>query len=778
VEVIDSRRPRIRRSLDLVRAVALLLAVLVLVGLGSIAGDTSRGANADITRLLSEVPHVFIRLFSALGAFGALAVPIAFVVRELVRGQSRRLIEAILTGVAAIGAIESLDRLVDAIPSTALYDALTRLGTGAAVRPLDAYLAALFAFVAVIGVSGDPLWRGLLILVTALYIVSAFTATRASLLSLILSLTIGATIGMAIRYIGGSVNDTPDAARIAAELARRDVVLIRMQAVLPRAGDHRTYLAEAHDGRRLIVHAFDRDLIASGAVHGIYRLIRLRSEIAAPPALSLERVAERRTLLSMSAVAAGVPVPMLVAGVPVGPDTIVLAYDRPHGSAMTSPTDAQLDRLWAIVARLHQHRITHRGLIASEILIDDNSQILLPIPTDGTAFASDLRIALDRVQLLVTTGALVGAERAVRCARTALSDDEMAATLPLLQPIALARGTRAVATHHLLDDLRSQIRGHLEQPAPSLAKVERVRPRTIITIAAVIVAGYLIIGQLGSVDLGTVFAAARWQWVPLVVLASVATYFAAALSLTGYVQERLMFRRTVLAQLAASFAGFVTPPAVGGLAINIRYLQKAKVSTAGAATSVGMSQVVNAVSHVVLLVAFAAATGASAHHSLPVPGWAFVAVGAVAVAALLALAVPIARRWLVSRLLPPLREALPRLLNLLSSPTKLAESVGGALALNICYILALWGAAHAFDADVGFAQVAVVYLAGAAIGSVAPTPGGLGAVELAMSTGLAAIGMSSAAAVSAVLMFRLATFWLPVPFGWIAMHYLQRREAL
>jgi uncharacterized membrane protein YbhN (UPF0104 family) len=51
-------------------------------------------------------------------------------------------------------------------------------------------------------------------------------------------------------------------------------------------------------------------------------------------------------------------------------------------------------------------------------------------------------------------------------------------------------------------------------------------------------------------------------------------------------------------------------------------------------------------------------------------------------------------------------------------------------------------------------------------------------VEVALSTGLAAAGMASAAAVSAVLLFRLATFWLPVPVGWIAFQWLQHRDAI
>jgi len=69
-------------------------------------------------------------------------------------------------------------------------------------------------------------------------------------------------------------------------------------------------------------------------------------------------------------------------------------------------------------------------------------------------------------------------------------------------------------------------------------------------------------------------------------------------------------------------------------------------------------------------------------------------------------------------------------------------------------------------------------LAGAAVASAAPTPGGLGAVEVALSTGLTAAGMSGTAAISAVLLFRLATFWLPVPAGWVALHFLQRRSVI
>lgn len=72
-----------------------------------------------------------------------------------------------------------------------------------------------------------------------------------------------------------------------------------------------------------------------------------------------------------------------------------------------------------------------------------------------------------------------------------------------------------------------------------------------------------------------------------------------------------------------------------------------------------------------------------------------------------------------------------------------------------------------------------MYLTGSAIGSVVPTPGGLGAVEAALTAGLTAVAhVATPNALSAVLLFRLLSFWLPIPVGWVALNYLQRHDAL
>jgi uncharacterized membrane protein YbhN (UPF0104 family) len=779
-EVVESRPARIHRRLDLIRLAALIVVLLLLLLLAVLARDTSRGASADLARLLSHVPGVFAHALRLASAFAALAVPLALIVRETARRHRRRLLEALLTGLLAIGVAEAVDRAVAAVPSSSLHAALTSVPGGAPVQALDTYLTALFAFAAVLGVAEEPRWRRLLRAVTGAYVISAFLAGQATLVSLLLSPVVGLVVGLAVRYMAGSVDQRPDGHRIAAELQRRGTDVVRLEAAPTGADRLRRYRAVTRTGEQLTVQVFDRELIASGAIYNLYSTLRLRADLAPSPALSLERVTEHRTLLAMTTQAAGVRTPRLVVGLPVGPDTIVLAYESVAGVPWDEPTDGQLDDVWSSVERLHAHGVTHRGLTAEGILVDGDGSVVLPIPVSGSLFAGELRVNLDRAQLLITTAQVAGAERAVRAARRSLPDDELAAVLPVLQPIALPGATRRAVRQHpeLLEAVRDEVQAQTDHRPPPVAHVERFRPRAVLSIAAILVAGYLIVGQLASVDLATVFSQARWQWVPLVVLASAATYAAAALSLTGYVRERLSFPRTLLAQLAASFTGFVTPPAVGGLALNARYLQKAGVSPTGIATGLGLSQILNAASHVVLLLGFAAATGRSANDGFRVPGWGFGVLAAVAGILLLALTIPAVRHGLAARLLPPLREALSRLFSLVTTPPKLAEALLGTLALNVTYIAALWFAVQAFNGSVAVAGVAVVYLAGAAVGSVSPTPGGLGAVELALSTGLVALGMVSSAAVSAVLLFRLATFWLPVPLGWVALQWLRRLDAV
>jgi glycosyltransferase 2 family protein len=46
-------------------------------------------------------------------------------------------------------------------------------------------------------------------------------------------------------------------------------------------------------------------------------------------------------------------------------------------------------------------------------------------------------------------------------------------------------------------------------------------------------------------------------------------------------------------------------------------------------------------------------------------------------------------------------------------------------------------------------------------------------MEAALLVGLTAAGAQTGPAIAAVLAYRLLTFWLPIPPGWLAYHHLR-----
>ncbi|GAA4967053.1 hypothetical protein GCM10023238_38670 [Streptomyces heliomycini] len=122
------------------------------------------------------------------------------------------------------------------------------------------------------------------------------------------------------------------------------------------------------------------------------------------------------------------------------------------------------------------------------------------------------------------------------------------------------------------------------------ARLERVRPRTLISFIAGAIGAYFLLTQLTHIEFGPLISNAEWGWVAAAVLFSAASYVAAAMALLGFVPERVPFVRTVAAQVAGSFVKIVAPAAVGGVALNTRFLQRAGVRPGLAVASVGASQ--------------------------------------------------------------------------------------------------------------------------------------------------------------------------------------------
>lgn len=801
IQVSDQLERRIRKPADALRCVLACIAIFLLVVAVVAAGATARGAESNIVGASQRLPYPLLYLASQIVNLGLIILPLALAVAQLIRRQVRRLIEAAATGVAAALVAYIANILLERHAAGRLYYAIIMAHPSANhVNALDPYVVGLIAFATMIGLTGRPGWRNSLILAVCVYAIVQLTAsnvTHESIITILITVLAGHAIGLGVRYAAGSASQRPSARDIARALSTQRVgrakhdkdltvtAIRRIRQPRPEAPGSRHYAVTTLDGTQLDVVVFDRDQQAAGTFYQLYRWIRVRGQVSHTAPLSLDRAVERRALLTYATEDAGVPTPRLRTLVRVGPDAAVLAYDHWEGGTLaernSACTDEKLGRVWDAVTRLHAHHVAHRGLTADRIVFTPEGRVMLLDPGDGDVAASDLQMRLDLAQLVAELALIVGPEKSARLAVERVDGDELVNVLSLLQPVALVRSTR----HELRRrrDVLPTVRKALLEAVPdeevTPVQLQRIRPRALVTLVASVVAVYLLAGQLAKHTIGSLLSGARWPWVFAALGLSVATYVGASLSVSGFVSEKLGFFRTTLVQLASSFVTLVTPAAVGGVALNVRYLQRRKVPAPAAVASVGVSQVVALVLHVLMLVVFGAITGAGNSNPIhPPPAWVyFVGGGLIAIAGAV-LAVPAGRRLVRARVSPTFGHVLPRLIEIAQRPAKLAEGIGGALLLTIAYIFCLATCVAAFGGAVPIAKIGFVYLTGSALGSIIPTPGGLGAVEFALTTGLTGAGVPGGVALSAVLLFRLLTFWLPVPLGWVALNYLERNNDL
>ena len=805
--VEDRLESRIRIPADLLRFVIALIEIALLAGLGLIARATANGAEIDIVLASQRLPHAVLSFLGFAAHVALLILPAALAMRMLVRRQPARLAEGLAAGGITVGVVLAANLLLKHQVANGLYDVLTARHTAdKRVPALDWYLSGLTAYVTVIGLSGRPRWRTIFWLAVAFYAVASLAAAQTTVFSVLITLLIGVACGAALRYALGAVSERPSAVEIAEALAAVDGPVASIRRVVHPSLETRRYTATLRGGGRLDLTVFDRDQQAADLFYRLYRRLRLRTQVSRSAPLTLDRAIERRALLTYAAEDAGVPTPRLRALIRVGPEAAVLANESHDGTTLAelpgAPTDAELAQVWEAVLQLHSRRVTHRALTADRILLvggdpapgeqpqplgrhprareNGDGQVMLLDPGNGDVAASDLQLRLDLAQLLAELALLVGPERAARSGRQKLSEDELAAVAPLIQPVVLHRSTRAATRRRkdVLPALRKLLRPAVLGPETAPVQLERIRLRTLVTLVAAVFAAYLLAVDLTKTSFSHVLRHADWRWTAAAVLLSALTYVGSTWQLSGFVLEHLRPVRTFLAEVACSFVTLVTPAAVGGAALNIRYLRRAKVAPADAVASVSVSQVIALALHVILLVIFGAMAGTLHGNAIRPPGWTYFVLAGLAGVALVVLAVPAGRRLLLSRLTPTLGQVIPRLLDLAQRPVKLAEGLGGTLLVTACYIGCLAVCVRAFGGSLPFVAVAFVYLTGNAIGSAVPIPGGIGTVDAALAAGLTAAGLHGTEAFSSVLLFRTMTFWLPVPVGWTALNYLQRHEAL
>ncbi|MFJ9716559.1 lysylphosphatidylglycerol synthase domain-containing protein [Streptomyces sp. NPDC101213] len=851
---------RVHRPSDLMRLLVGVLAVVVLLGIAAFAHGTTSGLEQDINKGTGQAPDLLIKIAGLASSIAILLVPVAFAIERLIKRDGLRIADGVLAAVLAHGVTLATDLWVAKAAPDSIQEALTQPSPGdvhALTDPVHGYLAPVIAYMTAVGMSRRPRWRAVLWIVLMLDAFSMLVTGYTTPFSIILTVLIGWTVAYGTLYAVGSPNVRPTGRTLMAGLRHvgfRPVSAARREVPEnPETGDRgRRYFVTLEDGPPLDVTVVDREQQAQGFFYRAWRNLTLRGFATRSSLQSLRQALEQEALLAYAAISAGANAPKLIATSELGPDAVMLVYEHTGGRTLDSLADEEItDELlhdtWQQVRALQSRRIAHRRLVGDAILVDRSGTVILTDMRVGEIAAGDLLLRMDTSQLLVTLGLRVGAERSVASAVSVLGPDAVADCLPMLQPIALSRSTRATlrrlareraqrerdavleasrqakqARHEAAgheagpppadkaekkavraearaekraidealeeareEDLLTQIRHEVLRIRPQApvepARLERVRPRTLISFIAGAIGAYFLLTQLTHIEFGPLIANAEWGWVAAAVLFSAASYVAAAMSLLGFVPERVPFPRTVAAQVAGSFVKIVAPAAVGGVALNTRFLQRAGVRPGLAVASVGASQLFGLGCHILMLLSFGYLTGTEKTPSLSPSRTVIAGLLTVAVLVLVVTSVPFLRKFVVTRVRSLFAGVVPRMLDVLQRPQKLVTGIGGMLLLTACFVMCLDASIRAFGDEttsISIASVAVVFLAGNALGSAAPTPGGVGAVEATLTVGLIAVGLPKEVAAPAVLLFRLLTLWLPVLPGWLAFTQLTRKGAL
>ena len=605
-------------------------------------------------------------------------------------------------------------------------------------------------------------------------------------MQLVLALAAGVTVGAALLVAFGVPDRRMGPAGVAVALRAGGVPVSQVSGPLAAAKGSRPFEAVTGDGHALFVKVFGSDQRDADLLYRVYRGIRLRGVGDTRPAASLFKAVEHEALLAVMAERAGVAVPHVGQLIRSADGSVLLTMELVAGQCLDEvPADRITDRLaralWREVGRLHRARIAHRSLHGTNIMISQDGCPRLVDFSFAELAATSRQRAIDVAELMTSLAGRIGPDRAVATAAAEIGAGGVATAVPLLQPLALSAGTRREIKGQdgLLKNTRAAaIAASGDDADKDLVRLQRVRPRTLLAIVALAGAFYFLLPQIADVSSSWhALQHADWAWLPVIIVLSALTYVASAMALIGSVPGRVPFGPAVLAQGASSFINRVSPANVGGMALNARFLQKSGTSTPSSVAAVGVNALAGAVMHVVLIVVFFALAGHDLTKAFKLPPASkILLILAVIIAVIgVVLATRPGRRWTRKQLIPGVRSAAGSLRQAAASPVKLGLLLGGSALITLAYIAALAASVQAFGGGPGLIVLGAVYLAAAALAAAAPTPGGLGAIEAALVAGLTGVGMQPGPAVSAVLLYRLATYWLPVLPGWLSWRSLQHR---
>jgi undecaprenyl-diphosphatase len=773
----------VRYPADAARAVLALGAYLLVVGWALAEPVSVRSLIGRFVALVGSLPDGVTR--PLVGGLQLVAIVAPLLALLLARHGRWRELGTAATAAAATAVLGVLTNATidQAVPSAIIEESQRPSWVTGSAFPSGTYLAAVAAAVTVVAPGLDRGWRRLLW--TSVGFVGAVRVLTAveTPIGIVGLIAAGVFVGSLTMWALKVPRRSPSPAVVLAALEGAGLDVAGVDPIDRIARHGPAYRARSAGGAssRWFVKVVGRDERDGELIARALRALRVDSPADRRTVGAAETIAAEGLALALAA-RAGARVPGLVAVGSAPHGVALLVMEELDGTPLDQVEeldDRTLGAAFAQLALLHAARIAHGWASLHHLVaLPDGSVAVLDLRW-ATPAASDAALGADLAELLASAAGAVGVERAVAAASPSFDADALAAALPFVQLLVLAPETRAtVRKGPLLGELREAVQQEAGVEAYEMADVERLSLRSLVTLAGTLVMGWVLLTLIGN-------AAEIWDalrgidpaYLPVLLVVSLLSFPAGAMSLMGSVNVRLPFVRTTEVMFAQSFLNRFTPANAGGMALRTRYLQRNGVTLVTAASAVAITSAASGVMQVVMAITFFTWAGRGDEATtFDLPSGQLLAGIVVLLGVVLgvAYATTVGRRLLL-QVWESLRSALADVRELARQPSKVVLLFGGAGLSKVASILALAQTMLAFGEPVDLAAVGAMYITATTVASAAPTPGGVGAIEAALTAGLVGLGVDVGVAAAIVLVFRLFTYWLPTLPSWFFLTRIQAR---
>ena len=150
-----------------------------------------------------------------------------------------------------------------------------------------------------------------------------------------------------------------------------------------------------------------------------------------------------------------------------------------------------------------------------------------------------------------------------------------------------------------------------------------------------------------------------------------------------------------------------------------------------------------------------------------------VLIGAIAVVFL----VPKLRHWAGDKIRKPLSQ-MGSSLRMLKNPKTLITGLGSAMSTEVLYGAAFAACVFAMGGSITLGEALFINVTVSLVSAISPVPGNAGVAEAGLTAGLAAVGIDADIAVSAVLVYRMVSTYLPPIWGYFCLNWLTKHDYL